>query len=77
MNFDVQQITDQALSLPDEARLTLVDRLVESLDPLDDAALRAAWAAEARRRLEEIRSGAITPIPGEEALSRVRARFGL
>lgn len=75
MSVDIEQITRQALALPDDARALLADQLAESLDPLEDAGVRAAWMAESNRRIEEIRSGKVKPIPGEEALARVRARF--
>ena len=36
------------------------------------SAIDQAWAAEARRRRDEVRSGDIDPIPAEEALKAVR-----
>lgn len=75
MTFTVEQIAEQALSLPSEARALLADRLAESLDPLEDATIRDLWMAEARRRLDEIRSGAVKAVPGEEALAQVRKAF--
>jgi putative addiction module component (TIGR02574 family) len=75
MSYTVEQIAEQALSLPSDARALLADRLAESLDPLEDATFRDLWMAEARRRIEEIRSGAVKAIPGEEALARVRRTF--
>jgi hypothetical protein len=33
MSMTVEQIVDEALGLPSEARALLADRLVESLDP--------------------------------------------
>ena len=72
MSLTVEQIAEEALALPSEARALLADRLVESLDPLEDETIRAVWMAEARRRLEEVRSGAVKTIPGEDALAQVR-----
>jgi putative addiction module component (TIGR02574 family) len=68
----VEQLTEEMLSLPSEARALLADRLVESLDPAEDSHLRQLWAAEARRRREEVRSGLVKTVPGDEALARVR-----
>jgi len=68
----VEQLTEEILSLPGEARALLVDRLVESLDPAEDSNIRDLWAAEARRRREEVRSGRVKSVPGGEALARVR-----
>jgi len=72
MSHTVEQITDEALSLPSEARALLADRLVESLDPLEDGYIRQLWAAEACSRRDEVRNGLVKTIPGQEALDRVR-----
>lgn len=68
----VDQLTKEVLSLPSEARALLADRLVESLDPAEDAEIHQLWAMEANRRLEEVRTGRVKTIPGDEALARVR-----
>jgi putative addiction module component (TIGR02574 family) len=72
MSMSVEQITDEVLVLPSEARALLADRLVESLDPAEDGYIHQLWATEARRRLDDVRSGRVKTIPGEEALARVR-----
>ena len=72
MSMTVEQIAVEALSLPSEARALLADRLVESLDPAEDGVVRELWAREAKRRLDEVRSGSVRTIPGDEALARVR-----
>ena len=72
MSIPVEKIAEFALSLPSDARALLADRLAESLDPLTDDDVRASWAAEALSRLDEVRSGKVNTISGEEALARVR-----
>jgi putative addiction module component (TIGR02574 family) len=76
MGMTVEQIAEAALSLPSEARALLADRLVESLDPAEDGLARELWSAEAVRRRDEVRSGRVQTIPGEEALARVRGAVG-
>ncbi len=73
MTITVEQIAEEALSLPSEARALLADRLVESLDPAEDGYVRQLWMKEARRRVEEVRSGSVATIAGEEAFAQVRA----
>jgi putative addiction module component (TIGR02574 family) len=68
----VEQIAAEALALPSEARALLADRLVESLDPAEDGYIRQLWAAEVLRRRDDVRSGRIKTIPGDEGLARVR-----
>jgi len=72
MSISVEKITEAVLSLPSDARARLADRLVESLDPIHDSAVREAWATEARSRLQEVESGQVNSIPGDIALQQVR-----
>lgn len=73
MGIPVEEIAEVVLALPSEARALLADRLVESLDPLHDPDIRAAWADEAQRRLQEVRTGQVQPVAAEEVHARVRA----
>jgi hypothetical protein len=50
----------------------LAEKLVESLEFDVDEKLQALWVSEAKKRRDEIRSGIVQPIPGEEGLARVR-----
>ncbi len=72
MSMTVEQIAEEALALPSEARALLADRLAESLDPAEDGTVRQLWVAEALRRRDDVRSGRVKTIPGDEALARVR-----
>jgi hypothetical protein len=69
MAIPVEKLTEEMLALPSDARALLADRLVESLDPITDDAVRSLWVAEAIRRRDEVRSGAIKPIPAEVVLA--------
>jgi Putative addiction module component len=72
-SIPVAKLTEEMLALPSEARALLADRLVESPDPLADNEVRAAWAAEAIRRRDEIRSGKAEAIPGDVVAAQVRS----
>jgi len=72
MQMTVEQIADEALALPSEARALLADRLVESLDPAEDGYIRQLWMREARRRVDEVRRGEVQTIPADEAIAQVR-----
>lgn len=67
------QIQSEALSLPAQQRSQLAERLLASLDDEVNEGAEQEWLAVAKRRLDEIRSGAVAPIPGDEALARLRA----
>lgn len=72
MHMTVEQIADEALALPSEARALLADRLAESLDPAEDGYIRQLWMREARRRVDEVRRGEVKAIPADEAFAQVR-----
>ena len=69
-----KEIVEQAETLPVEDRLLVVDSLLRTLNP-PDAEVDRKWAEVAKRRLAELRSGRVTPLPGAEVLARARERF--
>lgn len=72
MRITVEQIADETLALPSEARALLADRLVESLDPAEEGYIRQLWLQEAERRVAEVRSGAVKTVSAETAFKDVR-----
>jgi len=68
------EIIREAESLPVEERTLVVDTLLRSLNP-PDPEIDRKWAVVARRRLEELRSGCVKPIPGDEVFAKIRQRF--
>lgn len=56
---DLSEILKSALGLPMEDRAVLADRLLASLDELDEQEAERLWATEAQRRLEELRAGRV------------------
>lgn len=70
------EIIQEAESLPVEERAIVVNSLLRSLNP-PDPEIDRKWAAVAKRRLEELRSGRVKPVPGQEVFARIRQRFAL
>jgi len=68
----VEQVMKDALSLPSSLRALLAEKLVESLEFDVDDTVQTLWLNEAKQRRDEIRSGVVQPISGEEALAQVR-----
>jgi len=68
----IEQLTEEALSLPSALRAMLAEKLLESLEFDLEPEIQAAWTTEAKKRRDEIRSGMVRPILGEEALALVR-----
>ena len=71
----VDQIVEEARHWPPEKVGELVERLTEDLHS-GSPEFEAAWQAEIARRVEEIRSGKVRGIPGEEVSARVRKIAG-
>jgi len=69
------EILSAALSLPPYERAMLADRLLASLDGLNQKQIDAAWAEEAERRMREIDEGRVEAIDGELVMQRLRTRF--
>ena len=76
MQLTDAQIAEQALRLPPSSRARLAEQLVESLDAAESDEVRKAWAAEAIRRRDEVRSGKVKPIPADQVLADVRRVVG-
>ncbi|MEW6350266.1 MAG: addiction module protein [Thermodesulfobacteriota bacterium] len=70
----VDRIIEEAESLPVEQRILVIDSLLKTLNPPNpDTELE--WIAVAKRRLDELRSGSVTAVPGPEVFRRIRERF--
>ena len=75
MIINFEEILTAALALPAEARATLADRLLESLDDADQKRIDGLWAEEAERRLREIEEGKVEAIDGELIMQKLRSRM--
>ena len=71
MSTTVEQLAEQAMTLPGESRARLADLLVESLDAGALTQIDRLWLSEAKRRRDEVRAGKVKTIPGDEALRSV------
>ena len=70
-----RKLIEEALSLPVEERALMADSLLRSLNA-PNTAIDSAWVEVARKRLSELRSGKVKPIPGDEVFARVLKRLG-
>ena len=70
-----KDIIQEAAALPVEERIIVVDSLLRTLNiPVPD--IDAEWTVVAKRRLDELRSGRVNPVPGDMVFARIRERFG-
>ena len=72
----VSEVLEKALALSTQDRGLIIDRLIESLDnePAEEG-VGAAWSNEIKRRVEEIQSGNVEMIPGEQVLRELAEEF--
>jgi putative addiction module component (TIGR02574 family) len=76
MPMTLDQIIEEARRLPREQVADLVDRLTLELHQTIDPSVEEAWKQETRRRLEEIESGRVQGVPGDEVSARIRKIMG-
>ena len=69
-----KDIIKEAATLPVEERAIVVDSLLRTLNS-PDAEIDKAWVRIAQRRLADLRSGRVQPVPGDQVFAKVRERF--
>jgi putative addiction module component (TIGR02574 family) len=68
------KLISEAISLPVEIRLQLVEKLLESLNPAYKD-IDELWAIEAERRVAGIEKGEVKTVPGEEVFRKLHNRL--
>jgi putative addiction module component (TIGR02574 family) len=76
MTPQISEVLEKALALSTQDRGLIIDRLIESLDdaPAEEG-VEEAWSEEIKRRVEDIKSGRVEMIPGEEVHRRLLTRL--
>jgi putative addiction module component (TIGR02574 family) len=69
---DLVSIAD---SLPIDLKIELIDKLLESISP-SQSEIDELWKVEVERRIDEVESGKVKTIPGDEVFAKIRERFG-
>ena len=71
MALTMEQIVKETKEWPAEKVTELVGLLSDNLHAIAPA-IEAAWKLTAERRLEELQSGKVREIPGEEVAAKIR-----
>ena len=71
MSEEASELLRKAVSLPVGERAELAGSLIESLDSTKDKSVQAAWDEEIVRRMEELDSGKVKPVPLDEGRRRL------
>jgi putative addiction module component (TIGR02574 family) len=70
----IKEIIQEAESLPVEERAKVIDALLRTLNP-PSAEIDSEWIKVSKRRLEELRSGSVKAVPGDDVFAKIRERF--
>lgn len=70
-----KRVFDEALALPVDARLGLVEMLLSSLNLPSQNEIDRLWAEEAERRVAAIDRGEVSLIPGEKVFEKIRNKY--
>ena len=73
MSATIENITHDALTLPETERACLAQTLLRSLEPAEEG-VEEEWAAEVGRRLERVRKGTAQGRPADEVFRDIQAR---
>lgn len=67
-------LISEAVSLPVEIRIRLVEKLLQSLNPTDHD-IDERWAVEAEKRVAQIEGGEVKTVSGDEVFERLLKRL--
>ncbi len=70
-----KKIYEQAIDLPIDDRLILVDKLLNSTNLSTQEEIDKAWSIEVESRSQELNSGKAKLISGEEVFRKIKQRF--
>lgn len=74
MVLNTREIIEQIESLPVEDRARIIDSLLRTMNQINPE-VDAAWAKEAQRRLEDLRSGRVQGISAQDVFAKAGERF--
>ena len=75
MSTSANKVFEEALSLPSDERVSLVEKLLTSLNLPIQAEIDRLWAEEAERRVYQIEQGEVELIPGDEVFKKIRRKY--
>ncbi len=70
-----EKVYEQALDLPLEARIALIDKLLMSTNLPSRADIDQAWSKEVDSRFQQVESGQAKLVPGKEVFDKIRKRL--
>jgi len=74
MSLSASEFYEAGMNLPPSVRKDVALRLLESLEVVDQESVDDAWTSEMGKRIDDILSGDVETIPGEEVFARLAER---
>ncbi len=74
MSLSASEFYEAGMNLPPSVRKDVALRLLESLEVVDQESADDAWTSEIGSRIDDILSGEVETIPGEEVFARLAER---
>jgi putative addiction module component (TIGR02574 family) len=68
------RVIEDALSLPTDIRLSLIEKLLMSLNLPVDKEIDLLWADEAERRIAQLEEGKAKLVSGQEVFARIKGK---
>jgi len=75
MTVVADKVFNKAFSLPSDARMSLVEKLLSSLNSPTHADIDLLWAEEAERRVLQIDKSAAELISGVEVFAKIQGKY--
>ncbi len=72
MEITLEQMALQLLGLPASSRALLAEKLIESLDEIEESEVEHLWVKEAEKRLQAVIVGKSTTRPAETVIREAR-----
>lgn len=73
MTLSASEFYEAGLNLPPSVRKDVALRLLESVEVADDDAIERAWTSEIASRVDDLVSGRVATIPGEQVFAQIAA----
>lgn len=72
--MNTKELIAEAISLPLETRALVVDTLLRSFNQ-PEPEVDNQWATIAEKRLTDMKTGIVSPVPGHEVFAKIWKRF--
>ena len=75
MTAVAKKVLNEALALPADARVGLVEKLIASLNLPTQPEIDKLWTEEAERRIGQIDRGEVKLVNGKKVFARIRKKY--